>query len=399
VPWFEYEGVCPGGTAIAGRVEAESHDAAQRLLGETMRVVLSEVREAKPPPAKAAIGEADLIFFNEQLASLASAGLALDEGLQQLARDVDSPRLRGFIEAVAVDLRRGETIEQAIAKHEAQLPLLYSRVIRAGVQSGQLPATLLNLNQHLRLMGMTRQVLWEILAYPIFVLVAGLIIVSLFFIKVVPQFKEIFYDFGSKLPGPTLLLLRVADSFPGILIAVGVIAVLIVVGWQLLKLTPGGRRFRERFVAAIPIVGRVYRASLVSRFVRSVATSVQAGVTLPEALRLAGGATGSPGLGVEADRIAADVERGGSIFEASQLCQWIPAIFGYTVQVALGRDALSSALMQLSDTYESRATHYQSMLRVIMFPVVVILVGGFIALGVIGLFLPLVSLVNAVSGG
>jgi type IV pilus assembly protein PilC len=398
VPWFEYEGLAPGGTAVAGRIEAESHEAARRVLSETMQVTLGEVRTAEVRPAKAPISAEEFQFFNEQLASLASAGLALDEGLQQLARDVDSPRLRRFIDDVVSDLRRGEPLEQAIGKHEAQLPVLYSRVIRAGIQTGRLPETLLDLNQHLRLMGQTRQVLWEILSYPVLLLAVGLTIVSVFFLAVVPQFRVIFSDFGTDLPAPTALLMAVSEGFPTILIVGGLILACVVIGWRLLPRLPRGRPIREWILARVPIVGRVYRASLVSRFVRSVATGVQAGIPLPDALRLAGGVTGSPGLGAEADRVAAAVEQGGSIFNATQLCVWIPVIFGYTVQVALGRDALPAALLQLSESYESRATHYQSMLKVVLFPGVVIFVGGLMALGVIGLFMPMVCLINAVSG-
>jgi len=398
VSWFEYEGQCPGGTAITGRIEAENHEAATQILTEVMRVRLGDIREVKPAAPRAPIRDADFIFFNEQLASLASAGLALDEGLEQLARDIKSRRLRRFIEDVVADLRHGESIEQAIGKHEAQLPALYSRALRAGVQSGQLAGTLLGLNQHFRLMGQTRQILWEILSYPILLFVVGLTIVSLFFMKLVPQMAEIFSDFGTRLPWPTVLLIAVADAFPMILVVLAILVAGIAVGWQLLRMSPAGRSVRERIVGHLPIVGRIYRASLISRFVRSVATSVQAGITLPEALRLAGGVTGSPGLSVDAERVAGAVEQGQAVFTSVQTCRWIPALFGYAVQVAIGRDILTSSLMHLSEAYESQAAHAQSMLRVLLFPVVVVVVGGLIAFGVVGLFLPLVSLVNVVSG-
>jgi type II secretory pathway component PulF len=62
---------------------------------------------------------------------MADAGIALDDGLAQLARDVESPKLRGWLDALADDLRGGQTLEQAIARREDRLPLLYSQVIRA----------------------------------------------------------------------------------------------------------------------------------------------------------------------------------------------------------------------------------------------------------------------------
>ncbi|MBN1492059.1 MAG: type II secretion system F family protein [Phycisphaerae bacterium] len=396
--WFEYDGQCPNGTAISGRIEAANHSAADEMLRTTMRLTVSDVRQARSPAPRSRISDEDFMFFNEQLASLASAGMALDAGLEQLARDVSSPRLRGLIQDIAGEVRRGEPLEQAVARHEARMPVLYSRVIRAGVASGQLSATLLSLNQHLRLMGETRRLLWETLSYPAIVLLLAMGVISFFFIAIVPMFQEIFADFGVRLPVVTLLLIDAGKIYPFLLTSFAITVVLLILVWQALRFTLRGRLLREWVVSHVPIVGRVYRASLISRFVRSVATCVRSGITLPEALRLAGGVTGSPGLARDAEYVAAAAEAGNSILDATQVCAWIPGIFGYTVQVALGREALPAALAQLSTTYEARATHTQAMLRAALLPTLVVILGGTLFFGIAAMFLPLVSLVNSVSG-
>jgi type II secretory pathway component PulF len=161
MPWFEYQALTPGEAVLSGRIEAASVDAARTALAEA-RLTVRDLRAADPIlPRGGRLSADDLAFFNEQLAAMADAGIALDDGLAQLARDVESPKLRGWLDALADDLRGGQTLEQAIAQREDRLPLLYSQVIRAGVRSGQLPATLLNLNQHLRLAGRTRRLIWK----------------------------------------------------------------------------------------------------------------------------------------------------------------------------------------------------------------------------------------------
>jgi len=399
VPWFEYEGHCPNGTAMAGRIEAETFEDAREMLTENMRLSLSDIREAKAPPPAHAIGQEEFIFFNEQLASLASAGMALDEGLQQLAKDVQSPKLKGFIEAVVQDLQAGASLEQTIGRHEDRLPVLYSRIIRAGIQTGRLPAMLLNLNQHLRLMGETRRILWETLSYPILVLGLAFTIMSGFFLFVVPQFRMIFADFGIGLPSLTELVLRTSLIYPTILMTGCIVIPAMIIAWRLLRFTCLGRLIRESIAAHLPIVGRVYRESLLSRFVKSMSLCIQAGLTLPDALRLAGDVTGSRVLCTDAEHVAAAAERGESVLNATQLCRFIPSIVGYTLQVAVGRDALPAALMQLSRSYESRAVHLQSMLRTILLPIAILIIGFMIGLIVLALFLPLASFINAVSGG
>ncbi len=403
MPWFEYEGVTSGGTAIAGKLEAANQPRAMDALGGMM-VDVRSLREAAPPAISTSrLGSDDLIFLNEQLASLAEAGIALEDGLRQLARDISSPRLRIFIERLAADLSQGVPLDQAVARHERGLPLLYGQVLKAGVQSGNLPATLFNLNQHLRLQAETRRMLWDAAAYPLMVLGLSVALVALFMLFLVPQFKDIFVDFGASLPGSTLLLISTSEWLtdgtpPGWAILLAIVGLLIA-GCYMLRLTPGGRNLRESIQLSLPIMGRIVRSSLVARFSRAVATTVGAGVPLPQSIRLAAGATGSGRLMRDAEYVAGEVERGQSIYVACQSTQMIPALFGYSVQVARGREALPASLAQLARAFEHRAIHSQGMIRALLFPLMVLALGIIMGFMVSAMFLPLVHLVNAVSGG
>ncbi len=397
--WFEYEGHTPGGTAIAGRIEAIDSDRARQEL-DRIQIDVRELRQADEPyRQKAGLSADDLVFFNEQLASLAEAGIALDEGLAQLARDLSSSRLRAWIEGLVEDLRRGVPIDKAIEKREAGLPILYSRVIRAGIESGELPATLLNLNQHLRLSGDTRRVMWELVSYPIIVMVLALSIASFFYGVIVPHAKEIFADFGTRLPVITQVMIGIGDNYWTIMVVAGLAVGAIIILWQSLRFSRAGLIWRESITLALPVLGRLYRASVIARFFRAVATSLATGIPLPQAMRLAAGATGSQLLDRDAELLAAEVEDGRPIFVANQSTSLIPPLFGFCVQVAAGRDALPTAIGQLARSYENRAMHTQAMLRVVLFPAVIIFVGGFLAFGILAMFLPLVSLINAISGG
>lgn len=397
--WFGYEGLTPGESAITGRLEAENRESAERMLAH-MQLEIRTLREIEPPRAESAtLGAEDLLFFNEQLASLAEAGIALDEGLQQLARDVSSPAFRKWIEGLVEDLRQGIAIDEAIARREKGLPLFYSQVVRAGIQSGDLPATLMNLNQHLRLVGTTKRLIWESVAYPLVVIVLALGVVSAFLIGVVPTFEEILMDFGTSIPPVTHLIFELSHIFPLLLIALagGLLAFILV--WQSLRFTGPGRRLRDRILMWVPLLGGLVKASVLARFMRGVATAIASRLPLPDALRLASSATGSEILRRDADTLSADVEQGDSVFRACQRLALIPPIFGFCVETAMKRESLPVALGQLARAYEQRALHSQSMIRALLFPIMLVLVGFLLGLFVLALFLPLVQLVNSVSMG
>src|SRR6476659_1233055 len=80
---------------------------------------------AAPPNAKAtaptsngALSPDDLITLNEEIASMAKAGLPLDYGLALLAKEIGRGRLKQVTQKLADDLRAGCTLPEAFKKQE-----------------------------------------------------------------------------------------------------------------------------------------------------------------------------------------------------------------------------------------------------------------------------------------
>jgi len=396
--FFAYQGQCPSGTAISGTIEAASFDEARSAL-EAMKLEAVELTEATPPKGKRSVGYEDFIFFNDQLASLASAGVALDDGLRQIAADLKSSRLRQVVNEIADDVQRGKPLADAVAAHESQLPVLYSRIVRAGVENGQLSATLMNLSQHLRLMAESRRVLFESLAYPLVVLVVALALFSFIIQWVIPQFESIYVDFDAVLPSLTMMMVDFAHVYPAFLAAVLVLILVVILVWIGLRNSPGGRRVREGLLLALPVAGGLYRASLLARFHRAVGLAIISGIPLPDTLRLAAGATGSPGLQDDADRLAERLEEGESVTTACQSTTLIPTLFGYVTDISRQRNTLPEAMVQLAEAYRLRAAHGVTLLRAWVVPLAFAILAFGVGVCILALFLPMVTLLNSIAGG
>lgn len=394
---FEYTAQCKGGAAISGTLEAEDGAAATELLS-SMGLCSIELCKAERPPLRRPLGSDDFIFFNEQLASLADAGMCLDEGLRQLGKDTHSRRLRRVLEAVADDIRHGQPLHQAIEQHAPQMPALYARVVRAGIETGRLSATLLNLSHHLRLIAETRRLLAEALTYPAIVLFLAFGVYCAVLLFIVPQFVDVFADFGVRLPVLTLAIISLSRALPQLLLLCGSLILAVVMLLFVLRFSANGRALRERMAMLFPILGSMIRHSLGARFLRALAFAVDSGMPLPEALRLSAGATGSPGLMREIDDVASVVERGGRLDEACRGARLVPALFGYFATVNSDLPTLRDGLIQLSKAYESRAVHIQSLLRGWVAPLAVLGVGLVIGVLIVALFMPLVQLIQSVAG-
>lgn len=394
---FEYTAQVRGGAAIAGTLEAiDTTAATETLNGMGLRNL--ELRPAERPVARRAISSDDLIFFNDQLAGMAAAGICLDAGLRQLGRDIQSKRLRQVINSVADDVERGKPLHEAIDRHGPQLPPLYSRVVRAGLESGRLSSTLLNLSHHLRLVADTRRMLYEALTYPAVVLLFAVLIGCFVFRFVVPQAENVFLDMGIKLPGTTRLMIAISHALPMILLTAAGIVAGVASFVFVLRRTPFGRRLLERLTLSTPLLGPIMRFSLQARFLRSMAFAVDAGVVLPEALRLSAEATGSSTLFAEADRVAEKVEQGDALDEACRKTRFIPALFGFLIAANTDVSAVRDGLSQLAKACDARAHHAQQLLRGWVSPVAVVVVGILIGQLILAIFMPLVSVMQSVQG-
>ena len=327
---FQYNALTPAGRLMKGTIEASSHNEANELLRQ-MQLDISFIEEAKPEKLKTAIGRNEFILFNQQLASIVKAGIPLEKGLRELSRDVSSRSMRKLINDVADELEAGTNIEEAFEKRQKHFPPLYGRILKAGVETGRLSEMLISLNRHLEMANQTRRIIFEAISYPIVILVLAAVIITCIFTFVIPQFAGAYSDMieGARLPLITRFYISMARNIVPFWITVGIILAAITIFFRQLSTYPAGRRFKESLLLSIPVIGKVYHSSILSRMAEAMAILISAGCDVPEAIRLSAGATGSEILINESETIAKQAEQGVNILEAGQFCKIIPKLFFY----------------------------------------------------------------------
>ncbi|MFB3893737.1 MAG: type II secretion system F family protein [Phycisphaerae bacterium] len=398
MPTFEYDALTPGGRLMKGTIEAVSPQEADRLLRQ-MQLTVQEVRKASAPALRSAIGRNEFALFNQQLASMAKAGIPLERGLRELSEDVQSRRMKKLLEGLAGDLESGASIEEAFEKRREQFPPLYSQILKAGVKSGRLGEMLISMNRHLEIAGQTRRIVFEATAYPMVVLALAAGVLTFLFQVLVPQFRELYETFGVELPNITLAMLAMSEHVVAFWVTVGVLVVVIVGGGRLLAQSPGGRRFRELVFLRVPVVGRIYRYSLLARLADAMGLLVGAGVDLPTAMRMAAGATGSEVVIGECEMLAGEVERGRDVSGARDFCRIVPNLLLYSISLGSQRGQLPDNLYGLAEMYSQQARANQGRLQALLMPLMVILIGGLVGLAILGLFSPLVAMLRHIQGG
>ena len=390
---FQYNALTLDGRMMKGTIEAGSHDEANQLL-KKMQLTVNSIDKAKTEKTKTSIGRNEFLLFNQQLASITKAGIPLEKGLRELAHDVSSRSMRRLINDIASELEAGVSIEQAFEKRQKRFPPLYGKILKAGVETGRLSEMLTSLNRHLEIANQTRRIIFEAMSYPTIIFILAAVIITGMFTFIIPQFAVAIGEMtqGGRLPTITRTFLSMAGNFlPFWTTVLGVIAGIIVL-FVMLSTFSAGRRFKEYLILRIPVLGKVYHSSMLSRMAEAMAILVAAGCDMPESLRLSAGATGSETLITESEIIASHIEQG-----AGQFCKMIPKLFLYSIQLGAQRNELQDNLYSLGQMYTEQAAHGQSKLQAVLLPVMLICTGGFIALTILAIFAPIISIVTSLS--
>src|SRR5438093_8811177 len=230
---FAYEAMNSSGQEVKDEIEASSsEDAIAKIRGkgffptkvrekagkkkvskkkEEESTSLSKKR--KMPISIGGVPRKQLVSFTRQLSTLQDAGLPILRSLQILEQQQRPGLLKAIIGGVAEEVEGGGTLSDAMAKYPKAFDKLYVNMINAAEAGGGLDLILARLAGFMDKAAKLKKKVIRAMIYPGVVISIAVGIVSMIMIFVIPKFKQIFLDFGAKLPGVTQLLLDISDWF------------------------------------------------------------------------------------------------------------------------------------------------------------------------------------------
>jgi general secretion pathway protein F len=321
------------------------------------------------PLAKPAITLDQLIALNDEIAALVRAGVPLDRGLGSLGEDMPG-RLGRFARQLAERLARGESLTDALAARNSNVPRLYLAVVEAGIAAGRLPAALESLAGSLRRLAQTRRGIVLSMIYPLilFLLACGLFAVASS--HMAPAIYNTFHDLHIAGGEWFQRMAQVGASARiwGPLAPVVVLA-LWCVWWLCSRAAAVAQGDRAAWAFAwIPGMGSALRLSRTAVFVEVLKLLVENRLPLDQAFTLAAEAAGDARLSEAALDFAAAIRRGEPRPAAG--LKGLPPLLNWLIAGGLRNDSLLPGLRHAADDYLRRA-QYQSELSRILLPVFV----------------------------
>jgi type II secretory pathway component PulF len=422
MPRYRYQATDPQGRRCTGAIDSAGPERLAQLL-ETEGLRLEEFRPEEPDGGQALdvldvvpidpdlpeavepsggdrrrLSEGEVADFARHLAGLTAAGLALPPGLRALAQELPRGPMRRVLVEVAALLEEGHSLDEAIARQGRRFPPHLRGLVVAGIQSGRMAEVLSEYVRFEQIGSDLRWRLWLHLAYPIVLLTGMTALVVFLALVVVKQYAVIYREFGVELPFVTRALLglsRVIEQVGWglVLVPLAALGLIWLAGASRLS-GPGPRRV----VSRIPLIGPLWRWTALTKFSHLLALLLESRMPLTAALPLAGEGVRDAALAASGQAIARDLEAGQPLVAAIGRRRLFPRGFLKILTWAEGHQALPEALHMAGEMFEARARAQATFVGILC--LVVAVVSLFLGIGflVVALYLPLLKLINVLSG-
>ena len=423
MPVFKYTGRDRQRDAVVGHLEAATVYAAANLL-TTQGITPIDIQQTDNVPTQATLQSTkdtsvdinatlkqllanlnkgqvellDLIFFSRQMYTLLKAGVPILKALQGLRETTSNRALGEIIEHLSCSLDSGLDLTSAFRRHPKVFSTLFVSMVQVGESTGNLPEAFLQLALYLEREKNTRDRIKQAVRYPIFVLIAIAIAMAIINLFVIPAFASVFASFKAELPWATKILIATSKfTLAYWHVSLLALAALALAARSYVN-TPKGRYVWHRNKLRLPLVGKlIYQASM-SRFSRSLAVTLKAGVPLVEGMGVVSRAVDNDYIAERIIEMRAGVERGESMTRTAHATGLFPPMVLQMIAVGEETGTVDELLKEVAEFYDGEVDYNLQNLSSAIEPILIVFIGVVVLILALGVFLPMWDLAKVAQG-
>jgi type II secretory pathway component PulF len=400
---YKYKAVTSDGRRLSGSLVAATEATVEEFLREQdlLPVQISPVSERRQASIFGFLKGADyekLIMFTSALATLHRAGIPLLRALSIIRIGDKSSRFNYALDQLRIDVQSGKPLSEAMSRFPDIFSSVYVSCVATGEESGRMESTLDQLGDMLgREAELTRQ-LKSGIRYPL--MVVGAIVIAFFVLMnfVVPRFMSFYSAFDAELPLPTRIIIGTSDFvtsyWPVMLVATMAAAF----GFRSLLRHKEGRLWFDRQLLRIPVLGELIIKGNVARFSLMFRILVNSGLTIVKSVDILAGTVKNSAIGQEIESLGESFRRGQEIDSGSNKYRYFPEQALYMLAVGLESGNLEAMLREVGEHYTKQVIYTSRQLTSIIEPILTVVMGLFVLVLALAVFLPMWNLIRVFQG-
>jgi type IV pilus assembly protein PilC len=395
---FTWEGVDRKGSRIKGVSDGPSEGFIKlQLRKQGINPTRIRKKSALFGKRKKPITGQDVSIFSRQLATMMSAGVPLVQALEIVGRGHANPSMGEMVLGIKANIENGSTLAESLAKYPRYFDDLFVNLVDAGERSGALDTLLDKIATYKEKTESIKKKVKKALTYPAAVLVVAFIVTGILLYFVVPQFKSLFEGFGADLPAFTKFVVGLSEFIQADWWIILFVLIASFFGLREAHIrSEKVRRFTDRLLLRLPIVGDILYKSAVARFARTLSTMFDAGVPLVEAMDSVAKAAGNIIFTETIFAMRDQVSTGQQLQLTMQQAGLFPAMAVQMVAIGEESGSLDHMCGKLADFYEEEVDAAVDNLTALLEPMIMVVLGTLVGGLVVAMYLPIFKLGQAI---
>jgi type IV pilus assembly protein PilC len=399
---YKYVAFAPSGEQVTGSVDAASEELAERTLWDWQyKVVFLQPVKPRPRldqliPSVFGVKPREIIVFSRQLATLVESGIALLPAIELLQDQNRGPFARVLGE-VARDIKNGSPFSAAVAEHRDVFPPLFSRLMEVGERTGNLETVLRQVASHMEKEQAILKRVRGAMAYPAFIIVLAVVVVGILVTTALPPLVSLFDEFDTGLPLPTRILIGLSSFATAykVHMMIGAAIAVAIVAWYLRQ--PTGRWQLDFALVRSPLIGPINVQSNVSRFSRTMAMMLRAGLPLSSIMELVLQTTQNQIVRRELTEVRDELMRGEGLAKPLAKSRLFPSMLSQVVSVGEETGALDTNLETLAEFYANEVDERVGKLTSMIQPTMTLFIGLVVAFIALSIIMPMYSIMGHIN--
>jgi type IV pilus assembly protein PilC len=403
MPTYTYRALEGSGKTVRGSMEGENQSAVLAKLRER-NVQVIDIAEQKAGGLSALrlnragkVKLNSLVVFSRQFATMIDAGINVLKCLDILENQTKDPVLKTVIADCRRDVVGGSSLTEAVQKHPRVFSKLFCSMIKAAEIGGILDQILDRLATFLE---REQEIIGKIkgaMVYPCVVLVFAIMMVFAMMIFVLPTFKDIFADFGGKLPPITSMMFAISTFMRNFWYIVLMIPVAIWFGFKYYYTLESGRWNIDKLKLKIPVIGELVQKMAISRFSRTLGTLVNSGVPMLRALEIVSETAGNVVIAKAVTDARNCVREGQKISAPLEASGMFPPMVTQMIDIGEETGRMSDMLIKVANFYDNEVEVAVKALTSLIEPALIVFLGGIVGFIVASIMVPMFTMINEIN--
>ena len=398
---YKYSALMLNGKKIKGVINANDFNAArQKLREKKLRVLeLKEHTEGtlfKKRESKKKIKSDTISHFCRQYGIIIASGINSITGLESLAQRSGNKVLSEEINRIVGDLKAGATLADSMLDDKSKFPKLLSAMVATGEATGTLEEVLKSMGSFYEREHRINQKIKNASTYPIIVGIVSFLMLFIFTSFIMPSMMESIIEVGAEMPPISQMIMKIGEFMKNYwyLVLLGIIGLGLFIK-QYIK-TPIGRYNKDVLVNKIPLLNKGINAIVSMRFSKALYLFVSTGFPLLQGLDYIKESLNNSIAEKAVQKAKEGIIRGETLAENLDEAKYFDPVLIQMLSIGEQTGQLENISNQMSEFYEHEADIYLNRMVSMIEPIMIVLVGIMVAFLVIGVFLPMLSIYDAI---